>query len=122
MCIAETDTPDMELTADKSQIGQVLLNLVNNAIASLCETENSSKVIRLKALRGVSGKPVIQVADNGKGISPELIDQIFIPFFTTRPAGSGIGLSLSRQIMHLHSATLEVQSVPYQETVFTMKF
>lgn len=122
MCIAETDAPDMELTADKSQIGQVLLNLVNNAIASLCETEISSKVIRLKAFRGVSGKPVIQVADNGKGISPELIDQIFIPFFTTRPAGSGIGLSLSRQIMHLHSATLEVESVPYQETVFTMRF
>jgi len=121
-CVAEMAVPDMKLTADKSQIQQILLNLIKNSIASLSETETSPKVIQLKAFYGETGKPVLQVTDNGKGIPPELIDQIFIPFFTTREKGSGIGLSLSRQIMHLHQGTLAVYSDPHKETVFTMTF
>jgi two-component system, NtrC family, nitrogen regulation sensor histidine kinase NtrY len=122
MCVAEMAVPDMKLTADKSQIQQILLNLIKNSIASLSETETSPKIIYLKAFYSETGKPVLQVTDNGKGIPPELIDQIFIPFFTTRDKGSGIGLSLSRQIMHLHQGTLAACSDPYQETVFTMTF
>jgi two-component system, NtrC family, nitrogen regulation sensor histidine kinase NtrY len=121
-CMAELGASDMTLTADKSQLEQVLLNLVKNSIASLSETQTGSKMIRLKAFNGENGRPVLQVVDNGKGIPPELIDQIFIPFFTTREKGSGIGLSLSRQIMHLHKGTIEVYSGPYQETVFTLTF
>jgi len=68
------------------------------------------------------GRAVLQVSDNGKGIPPEIIDQIFIPFFTTKKRGTGIGLSLSRQIVHLHHGTMSAFSVPYHETVFTMSF
>jgi signal transduction histidine kinase len=70
----------------------------------------------------VTGRPEIQVSDNGPGIPPEILEQIFVPFFTTREKGSGIGLSLSRQIMRLHGGSLQVRSVPGKETVFTMGF
>ncbi len=121
-CFSDTDDPDMELTADKSQIQQILLNLMKNAIESLSETAIENKVIRLKAFYNERGKKVIQISDNGKGILPEHTDHIFIPFFTTKEKGSGIGLSLSRQIMHLHGGTMSVYSLPYQETVFTLSF
>ena len=66
--------------------------------------------------------PVINVTDNGPGIPSDLIEEIFVPFFTTRQEGSGIGLSISRQIMRLHGGTLAVKSVPGKETVFKMVF
>jgi signal transduction histidine kinase len=66
--------------------------------------------------------PQICVTDNGPGISEDSIDKIFIPFFTTRPKGSGIGLSISRQIMRAHGGNLKVRSVPGRETVFCMSF
>ena len=65
---------------------------------------------------------IIEVRDNGPGIIPEALDRIFVPFFTTKKNGSGIGLSLSRQIMQMHRGTLTAQSVPYQSTIFTMRF
>ena len=122
ICKVEMAIPDMELTADKSQIQQILLNLIKNSMEALYETEKSNRVIQLEAFHGGFGKPVLQVKDNGRGIPPELFDQVFIPFFTTREKGTGIGLSLSRQIMHLHQGTLDGYSVPGQETVFTMTF
>jgi nitrogen fixation/metabolism regulation signal transduction histidine kinase len=118
--ISEVLTPDMELTADKSLIQQILLNLLKNSIESLSETENVNKAIKLNAFNNDDGKTIIQVSDNGKGILPEIIDQIFIPFFTTKEQGSGIGLSLSKQILHLHNGTISVYSVPDHETVFTI--
>jgi nitrogen fixation/metabolism regulation signal transduction histidine kinase len=121
-CYLEINVPGMELTADKSQIQQVLLNLLKNSIESLSETDISEKVIKLKASYTNAGKVLVQVTDNGKGIPPEIADQIFIPFFTTREKGSGIGLSLSRQIMHLHHGTLSAYSVPFRETTFTLCF
>ena len=121
-CFSVTDVPDMELAADKSHIQQILLNLMKNAIESLSETANENKVIRLKAFYNENGKKVMQISDNGKGIPPEHIDQIFVPFFTTKEKGSGIGLSLSRQIMHLNHGTMSVYSQPYRETVFTLTF
>jgi len=121
-CFSETDVPDMELAADKSQFQQILLNLMKNAIESLSETAIENKVIRLKAFYNEKGKKVMQISDNGKGIPPEHIDQIFVPFFTTKEKGSGIGLSLSRQITHLNQGTMSVYSQPYSETVFTLTF
>lgn len=64
----------------------------------------------------------MQVTDNGCGIPEELQDKIFIPFFTTKDDGSGVGLSLSRQIMQLHHGSISVTSVPGEETTFTLRF
>ena len=112
--------PGMELFADETLIVQVLLNLLKNAIQA---NENNLKgSIKLIAGLNPDGLPEIRVADNGPGIPADIADQIFIPFFTTRENGSGIGLSLSRQIMQLHGGTLQVHSVPGKETVFSMVF
>ena len=71
---------------------------------------------------GPGSRPVIRVIDNGPGIQKKVLEKIFIPFFTTKEDGSGIGLSLSRQIMQVHKGHITVQSVPSRETVFTLKF
>ncbi|HLT51258.1 MAG TPA: HAMP domain-containing sensor histidine kinase [Arenibacter sp.] len=68
------------------------------------------------------GKKYIRITDNGPGIPPDLMDEIFIPFFTTKNTGTGIGLSLSKQIMHLHGGTIKVHSLPYKETSFILSF
>ncbi|MCB0296648.1 MAG: ATP-binding protein, partial [Calditrichaeota bacterium] len=76
----------------------------------------------LSARMDERGRVLIQVEDNGPGILPEVLDKIFIPFFTTKKGGSGIGLSLSRQIMRLHRGTISVQSEINTRTVFTLRF
>ena len=68
------------------------------------------------------GKVVVEVFDNGPGIVEEALDQVFIPFFTTKQEGSGIGLSLCRQIMRLHSGSIAVRSEPEVRTVFALRF
>jgi nitrogen fixation/metabolism regulation signal transduction histidine kinase len=108
------------VTADKQLIEQVLINLVTNAIQALSEI--SGKSIRMAAFSDFTGKVWIQVIDNGKGISDEISDKVFVPFFTTKEKGSGIGLSLSRQIMRLHNGKISFTSVPGIETVFTLIF
>lgn len=112
--------PDLELFADEDLISQVLLNLVKNAVEAVSGNESGS--IHVTVTSGANKRPEICVADNGSGIPPEILEQIFVPFFTTREKGSGIGLSLSRQIMHLHGGSLQVRSVPGKETVFSMVF
>jgi len=67
-------------------------------------------------------KVLVQVEDNGEGIPATKLDQIFIPFFTTKEQGSGIGLSLSRQIMYLHNGNIFVKSAPMKGSVFTLQF
>ena len=110
----------LELTADPELIEQVLINLVLNSIQAL-EGRTAGR-IKVSARLDSSGRPVIQVRDNGPGILEEVREKIFIPFFTTRRDGSGIGLSLSRQIMRLHRGTISVQSDPGVETCFNLKF
>ena len=111
--------PDsMRLTADKQLIEQVIINLVTNSIQAM---ENKpEKGIKLNAFTDYLGKTWIQVIDNGEGIKEENTDKIFIPFFTTKEKGSGIGLSLSRQIMRLHKGKISFTSIPGQETVFSL--
>jgi len=111
---------DLCLHADEQMIEQVLINLMNNAMYSTRETENP--FIRLKAFMNKDHQPVLQITDNGSGIAEEIRESIFIPFFTTRKNGSGIGLSLARQIMHLHGGTITVQSSPGKETTFNLLF
>jgi len=101
-------------------ISQVLINLVKNAFQS--NAENPQAKVKIIAGLGENNRPEICVVDNGSGIPPELIDEIFVPFFTTRENGSGIGLSISRQIMRLHGGSLKVKSIPNEETVFYMHF
>ncbi len=106
--------------ADKNQVEQILINLIKNSIESIDIKPNGN--IKLTAHYTNNYKITIDVTDNGKGISKEILDQVFIPFFTTKEQGSGIGLNLARQIMRLHGGSISVQSVPNTETTFTLKF
>jgi two-component system nitrogen regulation sensor histidine kinase NtrY len=113
--------PDnLEITADPDLIEQVLINLVLNSIGAL--SNSAAPQIRLESEIDKSGGVLIHVVDNGPGIPEELYDKIFVPFFTTRKEGSGIGLSLSKQIMRLHKGGITVRSIPDKETVFTLRF
>lgn len=111
---------DLTISADKNMIEQVIINLIKNAIQSFEDQEN--KLIELKAGLNEKSRPVISVKDNGTGIDSEAIEKIFIPFFTTKKTGSGIGLSLSRQIMRQHQGTLTVNSTVGKGTEFFMRF
>ena len=112
--------PDLEFFADQNLISQVLINLVKNALEA---NENNKKgKILIIASEGINDHHEICVIDNGPGISGENIDEIFVPFFTTKPNGSGIGLSISKQIMRVHGGNLKVRSVPDKETVFCLSF
>jgi signal transduction histidine kinase len=112
--------PDLTLQADPSLLEQVLINLVVNAIEAVKERP-SAKIV-LSAEQTLSKKIVIKVADNGAGMPEEVLDKIFIPFFSTKKQGSGIGLSLCKQIVMLHKGTIQVQSIEGQGTAFSMQF
>lgn len=113
----------LELTADPGLIEQVLINLLLNAVDAL-EANAGQKEPRVELTGGLDeiGRVLIRVTDNGPGIVEEAQKKVFIPFFTTKKKGSGIGLSISRQIMKLHKGTIMVQSIPDERTVFTLKF
>jgi len=110
----------LEILADPNLLEQVIINLVINACDALAG--RSHPRIEIDAALDDRGRPVIQVRDNGKGIPSENLDKVFVPFYSTKESGSGIGLSLSRQIMKLHGGSLTVASKPGQETVFTLRF
>ncbi|MGB5320355.1 ATP-binding protein, partial [Eudoraea sp.] len=84
--------------------------------------EMESGLLQIFAGVNSSGKKFIEVRDNGPGIAQELIEEIFVPFFTTKNSGTGIGLSLSKQIMRLHGGGLEVHSTPNKNTSFILTF
>jgi nitrogen fixation/metabolism regulation signal transduction histidine kinase len=110
----------MTLTADPRLIEQVLINLLLNAFQA---TEDQAEAaIALEARIDAQNRPVIEITDNGPGIVGESLDKIFVPFYSTRKDGSGIGLSLSRQMMRMHRGDLTVRSEPGVETVFTLRF
>ncbi|MDX9695759.1 MAG: ATP-binding protein [Bacteroidales bacterium] len=115
-----TNPESLEIYADTKLIEQVIINLITNAIHA---TENIQDAkITVRAFLNKRGRVAIQVIDNGQGIIKEVIDKVFIPFFTTKPKGSGIGLSLSKQIMRLHGGSITVQSEPNEGAVFTLTF
>jgi two-component system, NtrC family, nitrogen regulation sensor histidine kinase NtrY len=118
--IFEDMKDENEVLADENLISMVLINLIKNALEA--NTDNSNCIIKVWAEKGKDNHMQIFVSDNGPGISEENLDKIFIPFFTTRTNGSGIGLSLSRQIMGAHGGTLNVKSVPGAETTFSLAF
>src|SRR5690606_19549737 len=98
--LISVEPENLEIFADEKQIIQVLVNLVKNSLESL--NRNPNGIIKLSGIKNNLGKPSLLVVDNGGGIPPNLLDQIFIPFFTTKEEGTGIGLSLSKHIMRLH--------------------
>ena len=110
----------LELAADPELIEQVLINLLLNALQALEGRDGAE--IGLRAFLGERGGVVIQVTDNGPGIQPENLEKVFVPFYSTKAGGSGIGLALSRQIMRLHRGTIRVQSEPGVRTAFWLSF
>ena len=114
------DPRTLELTVDPDLIEQVLINLMRNAVQALAGRPNAR--VDLSAQLDGRGRVIIRVQDNGPGILEDVQERIFIPFFTTKRDGSGIGLALSRQIMRVHRGTISVQSRPEEETVFTLRF
>ncbi len=111
---------ELTINADLELIEQVLINLMRNAIEALAGMPDP--VIELSADRNRTGHVVISVVDNGTGIDRENLDQIFVPFYTTRKKGSGIGLSLSRQIMSLHRGRIKVESEKGSGSRFSLEF
>ncbi|GHT11577.1 sensor histidine kinase [Bacteroidia bacterium] len=110
---------DIIIEADRGLLEQVMINLIKNA----CESAPPGKsvTVQVAVSKNEYQRPVIQVFDTGEGILPEVLDKIFVPFFTTKTAGSGIGLSICRQIVNLHGGAISVQSEPEKGSVFTIQ-
>ncbi len=110
----------LELTADPELIEQVLINLLRNAVEAV--DGQPERKISLIGEIGENGRVTLTVWDSGPGITKEIQERMFVPFFTTKPGGSGIGLSLSRQIMRLHNGSIGVHSEPGKGTAFILRF
>jgi nitrogen fixation/metabolism regulation signal transduction histidine kinase len=120
LCSHKVFPPDLMVTADPDLIDQVIINLMLNALDAVKDVEKPR--ITILATLNNANRVVIDIHDNGIGIKPDVMDKIFMPFFTSKKHGSGIGLSLSRQIMHLHKGSILVRSRPEEGTVFTLVF
>lgn len=116
----EVNPENLEIAADKKQVSQVLINLLKNALEAL-KNRHGGKIL-LTGEINADGRAQISVTDNGPGIPDDLLDKIFVPFFTTKESGSGIGLSLSRQILLLHGGSLKVESTPEKSTTVSLVF
>jgi len=112
--------PALAIEADLHLIEQVMINLMVNAVEAV--KERDAPRITLSAEIQANGRTLVKVSDNGVGMPPELLDKIFIPFFSTRKAGSGIGLSLCKQIMLLHKGNIQVQSTSGSGSAFILQF
>lgn len=109
---------DLSIEADLELIEQVLINLIQNAMEAMQETSNPKLVIN--AIKNKAGQVQISVSDNGAGINDDVLEKIFLPFYSTKVNKSGIGLSLSQQIMKLHKGRIDVTSEPGRGTTFTL--
>lgn len=110
---------DLTIQADPNLIEQVLINLLTNSIQAIDNERNGEIIIKCYH---ESNRSIIEITDNGKGIPEKELSEIFVPFYSTKKEGSGIGLSLSKQIMSLHDGTIKVKSVPGQGTSFYLSF
>lgn len=113
---AHVSPDNIMVHADTEQLQMVLINLIKNAMDALDHTDQP--VISVKGSIGNASQVIIEIMDNGPGIEPEAMEKIFIPFFTTKKTGSGIGLSLSQQIIQMHGGQLKVVSPPGKGTTF----
>jgi signal transduction histidine kinase len=116
-----TDKSLKEIIADKKLINQVIINLINNSIEALLE-ETNDRQIRMQLLRTPQNNVNIRIINNGPLIPPALLEKIFVPFFTTKKSGSGIGLSISQEIMKLHNGSITAVSSEEINTCFIVEF
>ncbi|SDC65344.1 Histidine kinase-, DNA gyrase B-, and HSP90-like ATPase [Algoriphagus faecimaris] len=116
----EIQPENLEIHCDPDQITMILINLMKNSSESLLAQADRRIIIRAIG-QGDLGS-LIQIEDNGPGIVPEALERIFVPFYTTKKTGSGIGLAISRQIMNLHRGSLTVESESGKRTVFSLNF
>jgi signal transduction histidine kinase len=112
--------PDLTVDADLELIENVIINLIQNAMEAM--EEIAEPKLSFLAVKGELNQIQISLSDNGKGISEDVLERIFLPFYSTKPNNSGIGLSLSQQIMTLHKGRMEVTSLPGNGATFTMIF
>ncbi|MDO1501721.1 HAMP domain-containing sensor histidine kinase [Winogradskyella maritima] len=113
--------PHLELDIDRHLIDQALINLILNAVDA-CKIKKEGAQIKVLASQNANNQIVLKVFDNGSGIRQDILEKIFIPFFTNKATGSGIGLSLCKQIMLLHKGKILVKSVEGKGTVFSLIF
>lgn len=111
----EMEQPGLKLFVDREQMEQVVVNLLSNAVHAVEEVKTPKITMRVQV---DINNTQIMVEDNGRGIEPEALGEIFIPFYSTREGGAGIGLSLSKQIVHQHGGRIHVASQPFQSTQF----
>lgn len=111
-------TEDFEVRMDEQMLVQVIINLVKNSVEAIGQQENGE--VRILAEPSVGYQVKFEIADNGPGIETDVLDQIFVPFFTTKSGGTGVGLSHSRQIIRAHGGTIHCSSVP-GKTVFSIE-
>ncbi|WP_092790752.1 sensor histidine kinase [Algoriphagus hitonicola] len=116
----EINPENLEIHCDADQITMILINLLKNSSESLLN--QADRQIKIRAIGQGDLGSLIQIEDNGSGIVPEALERIFVPFYTTKKTGSGIGLAISRQIMNLHRGSLTVESEPGRRTVFSLNF
>ena len=117
---ASVEPETLEIAADADLLDQALINLVRNAMEALSEV--AAGHITLSGRQHLDGRIVIAVADNGPGIAPDQLDRIFVPFFTTKRQGSGVGLTLVRQIATAHGATVDVSQTSGGGATFSLRF
>ena len=116
VCTYSSEEPDLMIYADEGQISQILINLIKNALQA------DAKHVDITAKMGNDEEVIVCVANDGEPIPVSAQEQIFIPFYTTKKDGSGIGLSLSRQIMRNHNGSIELIRSNDQQTVFELRF
>jgi signal transduction histidine kinase len=115
-CRYKPEEDDLIIYADEGQISQILINLIKNALQA------GAKHIDISARTGKDDEVIVMVANDGEPIPPSAQEQIFIPFYTTKKDGSGIGLSISRQIMRQHNGTIDLVRSDVNQTVFQLIF
>lgn len=116
ICVYRPQEPDLMIYADEGQISQILINLIKNALQA------GAKHIDITAMTGKDDEVIVQVANDGEPIPVSAQEQIFIPFYTTKKEGSGIGLSISRQIMRNHNGTIDLVRSDIRQTIFELRF
>jgi two-component system nitrogen regulation sensor histidine kinase NtrY len=118
---ANVRTSGLTLVADDKLVAQVIINVVRNSVEAFDINRTDNEII-INAFKDPDGRIIITVKDNGPGMDPETLEKVFIPFFTTKESGSGIGLSLSKQIMRLHNGNITCDSIPGAGAIISLIF